>query len=68
MDSKTGPVMGRICLIKPVLAIWTPLMNFISIRLDPGYPLTVPRYYMKHRYRAVKVKIGPKMPYFPLNR
>ena len=55
MDSKMGPIMGRICLIKPVLAIWTPLMNFINIRLDHGQPLLVPRYYIVHLYRAYKV-------------
>ena len=55
MDSKTGPVMGHICLIKPVLAIWAPLMNFINIRLDPGQPLLVPRYYINRLYKAYKV-------------
>ena len=36
--------------------------------LDPRLPLVVSRHYRNLLYRAYIVKIGPKRPYFSLNR
>ena len=43
-------------------------MNFISIRLDPRLPLVVPRFSRTYLYWACIVRIGPKKPYFALDR
>ena len=45
-----------------------PIMNFISIKLDPSLPLVVSRHYRNILYRVYIVTIGTKRPYFALNR